>query len=91
MTHLTPIGGEGLGAYVALPAAGTGPLLVVLQEIFGVNANIRALCDEYAQEGYVAIAPDLFWRQGRGIDIDPSSEQSYWPNEPVGFDGECPG
>ncbi|QPS10353.1 dienelactone hydrolase family protein [Delftia acidovorans] len=76
MTHLTPIGGEGLGAYVALPAAGTGPLLVVLQEIFGVNANIRALCDEYAQEGYVAIAPDLFWRQGRGIDIDPSSEQA---------------
>lgn len=76
MTHLTPIGTAGLAAYVALPAAGHGPLLLVLQEIFGVNANIRALCDGYAQEGYVAVAPDLFWRQGPGVDIDPSAPQA---------------
>lgn len=72
MNNLTPIGVQGLSAYVAMPAAGTGPLLLVLQEIFGVNANIRSLCDGYAAEGYVAVAPDLFWRQRPGVDIDPA-------------------
>lgn len=72
MNKLTAITTEGLGAYISLPSGGTGPLLIVLQEIFGVNANIRSLCDTYAAEGYVAMAPDLFWRQGAGIDIDPS-------------------
>lgn len=76
MSTLTSIDDAGLGAYIALPSAGTGPLLVVLQEIFGVNANIRALCDGFAEEGYVAVAPDLFWRQGRGIDIDPAAPGS---------------
>ena len=71
MTDLTAIGTKGLGAYVARPAAGTGPLLLVLQEIFGINRHVRALCDLYAEEGYVAVAPDLFWRQARGVDIDP--------------------
>lgn len=73
MKPLTPIEAQGLSAYVALPAAGCGPLLLVLQEIFGVNRNIRELCDLYAEEGYVAVAPDLFWRQGIGIDIDPGA------------------
>jgi len=72
MNHLTAINPQGLSAYVARPAAGTGPLLLVLQEIFGVNKNIRDLCDEFAAEGYLAMAPDLFWRQQVGIDIDPS-------------------
>lgn len=73
MNHLISIGSAGLSAYVALPAEKKGPLLLILQEIFGVNANIRAICDEFAEEGYVAVAPDLFWRQERGIDIDPSA------------------
>ncbi len=71
MTELTAIGTQGLGAYVARPPSGHGPLLLVLQEIFGINRHVRALCDLFAEEGYVAVAPDLFWRQGRGIDIDP--------------------
>ena len=73
MSQLTPIRARGLGAYIALPETGTGPLLIVLQEIFGVNANIRALCHGFAEEGYVAVAPDLFWRQGQGIEIDPAT------------------
>ncbi|PZQ77371.1 MAG: carboxymethylenebutenolidase [Variovorax paradoxus] len=73
MSSLIPIGQDGLSVHMSLPASGSGPLLLVLQEIFGINANIRALCDEFAAEGYVAMAPDLFWRQGRGIDIDPAA------------------
>lgn len=76
MTQLTPIGSNGLSAFVALPADKNGPLLIVLQEIFGINANIRKICENFAAEGYVAIAPDLFWRQGVGIDIDPASSNA---------------
>lgn len=76
MSLLTPIHTQGLGAYIARPEGGTGPLLIVLQEIFGVNANIRALCDGFAEEGYVAVAPDLFWRQRPGVEIDPAAPGS---------------
>ncbi|GAY11315.1 dienelactone hydrolase family protein [Pseudonocardia sp. N23] len=49
-------------AYRALPESGSGPGLLVFQEIFGVNDNIRGICDRLAGEGYVALAPDMFWR-----------------------------
>lgn len=55
--------------YLALPSAGTGPGLVIAQEIFGVNATMREVADAYAQEGYVALVPDLFWRQQPGIEL----------------------
>jgi hypothetical protein len=50
-------------AYVSRPAKLSAPAVVVLQELFGVNADIRATCDELAKQGFIAIAPDLFWRQ----------------------------
>jgi carboxymethylenebutenolidase len=56
-------------AYVARPAQGSGPALVMLQEIFGINAYMRTMADRYAEEGYVAIVPDLFWRQEAGVDL----------------------
>ena len=59
-------GGE-FSAYLALPAGGRGPGVVVLQEIFGVNRYLRDVCDWYAARGFVAICPDLFWR------IEPGS------------------
>jgi carboxymethylenebutenolidase len=59
-------------AYAARPARGSGPGIVILQEIFGVNANLRRVCDALAEEGYVAIAPDLFWRIEPGVDLDYS-------------------
>lgn len=59
------------GGYLSLPQEQRGPLLLVLQEIFGVNDNIQSVCDEFAQEGYVAFAPDLFWRQRPGIRLEP--------------------
>ncbi len=48
--------------YLALPESGSGPGLVLAQEIFGVNHVMKALADKYAEEGYVVLVPDLFWR-----------------------------
>ncbi|MBN8508270.1 MAG: dienelactone hydrolase family protein, partial [Burkholderiales bacterium] len=56
-------------AYLALPPAGTGPGLLLLQEIFGVNVHIRAVAEQYALDGFVVLAPDLFWQQVRRLDI----------------------
>jgi carboxymethylenebutenolidase len=57
------------GAYLTRPDAPKAPAIVVLQEIFGVNDHIRAICDRYAQEGYIAIAPDIFWRLQPGMEL----------------------
>lgn len=46
--------------YLAIPASGSGPGILLLQEIFGVNASMRSVADYYAEEGYVVLAPDLF-------------------------------
>ncbi|HXW84602.1 MAG TPA: dienelactone hydrolase family protein [Candidatus Binataceae bacterium] len=62
--------GGSFGGYLSRPGAGRGPVVIVLQEIFGVNAHIRAVCDRYAEEGYLAFAPDIFWRVERGIELD---------------------
>ncbi len=61
-------------AYLSAPDDHRGVVVVVLQEIFGVNANIRTIADDFAAEGYVAVAPDLFWRQDHGVQLDPSSD-----------------
>jgi carboxymethylenebutenolidase len=50
---------------------------VVLQEIFGVNADIRATCDELAVNGFIAVAPDLFWRDAPGLDLNSWSESDW--------------
>lgn len=55
--------------YLAVPARGSGPGILLLQEIFGVNAHIRAVADLYAEEGYVVLAPDLFWRLEPKVDL----------------------
>jgi len=57
------------GAYLSLPRGGKGPGIVLLQEIFGVNQHIRNVADQYAADGYVVLAPDLFWRQGARIEL----------------------
>src|ERR1700756_578661 len=64
-------------AYISRPASLPAPAVVVLQELFGVNADIRATCDELAVHGFVAIAPDLFWRQEPGVDLDVRSEADW--------------
>jgi carboxymethylenebutenolidase len=57
--------------YVAEPAGTAGAAIIVIQEIFGVNAGIRAKCDQWAAKGYLALAPDLFWRLEPDFEVDP--------------------
>lgn len=61
-------------AYVAEPAGPVKAAIVVVQEIFGVNRGIRKMCDDWAAEGYLAIAPDLFWRIEPGVELDADIE-----------------
>ncbi len=61
--------GGSFKAYLATPEKGSGPGIVLLQEIFGINAYIRGVADYYAEEGYVVLAPDLFWRIEPGIEL----------------------
>lgn len=65
-------------AYVAQPVgAGPWPAVVVIQEIFGVNRFVRQTADELADLGYLAIAPDLFWRQEPGVDLTDETEAEW--------------
>ena len=76
--HITIQGRDGaFDAYVARPKASPAPAVVVLQELFGVNADIRKTCDELAQQGFIAVAPDLFWRQEPGVDLTVTSEADW--------------
>ena len=56
-------------AYLALPSAGRGPGLLLYQEIFGVNHHIRTVAEQYALDGFVVLAPDVFWQQQRRLEI----------------------
>src|SRR5271155_4214762 len=64
-------------AYIARPKNSPAPAVVVLQELFGVNADIRKHCDELAEQGFLALAPDLFWRQEPGVDLNVTSEADW--------------
>ena len=64
--------GDGSGSfrgYLALPAGGSGPGLVLAQEIFGINSTMRDVADYYAEEGYVVLVPDIFWRQEPNVEL----------------------
>ena len=63
------------GVYVARPEGAPKAAIIVIQEIFGVNAGIRDKCDLLARDGYLAAAPDLFFRFSPGIELDPDVEE----------------
>jgi carboxymethylenebutenolidase len=69
MTSIKSFDGGEFEGYLALPASGYGPGIVVLQEIFGVNAYMRSVADWYAAHGFVAVCPDLFWRMEPGVQL----------------------
>lgn len=73
--QLTAEDGHTLNAYVAEPAKPNGRAVVIAQEIFGVNEHIRRVTDDYAREGYWAIAPALFDR------VQPGIELGYGPED----------
>src|SRR6266571_3883771 len=76
--HITIEGRDGaFGAYISRPKTLPAPAVVVLQELFGVNADIRKTCDELAGQGFLAVAPDLFWRQEPRVDLSVTSEADW--------------
>jgi carboxymethylenebutenolidase len=65
------------GVYIARPRTLPAPAVVVLHEVFGVNADIRKTSDELAEQGFIAVAPNLFWRQEPGVDLSVTSEADW--------------
>jgi carboxymethylenebutenolidase len=63
-------GGAEYSGYLSLPPTGTGPGIVLLQEIWGVNNYIRNVADQFALAGFVVLAPDVFWRMAPRVDLD---------------------
>lgn len=64
-------------AYVAMPEALPAPTIIVIQEIFGVNQEMRDKCDALAAQGYIAVCPDLFWRLEPGIQLTDKTEKEW--------------
>jgi carboxymethylenebutenolidase len=82
--RLTATDGHQLDAYAARPKGEPIAGLVVVQEIFGVNQHIRSVTDGYAKDGFLAVAPALFDRYERGVDIgyegaDLQKAMSFFP------------
>lgn len=69
--------GGSFSGYLATPASGKGPGILVIQEIFGVNKVMRDLTDGFAAQGYTALCPDLFWRQEPGIQLTDKTEADW--------------
>lgn len=61
--------GKEFNAYAAMGKNGHGPGIIVIQEIFGVNAAMRSICDGLAAQGYLVVCPDLYWRQKPNISL----------------------
>ncbi|MET3383238.1 dienelactone hydrolase family protein [Variovorax paradoxus] len=66
--------GGSFNAYVARPQKLPAPAIVVIHEVFGVNADMRQTCDELAAQGYLAVCPDLFWRIAPGLDLSDRTQ-----------------
>ncbi|HIF25346.1 MAG TPA: dienelactone hydrolase family protein [Micavibrio sp.] len=70
-------GGGSFKAYVAMPEKLPAPTVVVIQEIFGINQVMRDKCKWLAEEGYIAVCPDLFWRIEPGIELTDKTEEEW--------------
>src|SRR5436305_12776482 len=78
MISIAALDGAGsFNAYCAEPAGRPHGAIVVIQEIFGVNAGIQRKCDLLAEAGYLAVAPDLFWRLEPGVELDPDIPDQF--------------
>ncbi|OYU01161.1 MAG: carboxymethylenebutenolidase [Sphingomonadaceae bacterium PASS1] len=73
-------------AYLAAPVGAAKGAIIVIPEIFGVNAGIRQKCDRLANDGYLAIAPDIFWRFAPGVELNPDVEAQL--QEAFGYFGQ---
>jgi carboxymethylenebutenolidase len=76
--EIPTLDGDGMiPAYVARPEGTPRGAIIVQQEIFGVDAGIRRKADGWAAKGYLAVAPDSFWRQKPGIELNPYVEEEF--------------
>lgn len=78
MPNITIKGADGaFSAYLAIPKAKTGPGILAIQEIFGVNQDMRDHCDAWADQGYFALCPDLYWRQEPGVQLTDQTDEEW--------------
>jgi len=83
-TQIPTLDGTGtIPAYVARPEGSPRGAIIVIQEIFGVNPGIRQKADDWAALGYLGVAPDVFWRQKPGIELNPDVAEEF--QEGVGY------
>lgn len=73
---ITARDGETFNGHVALPATGSGPGLLLIQEIGGVNSYIKAVAERLAELGYVVLAPDAFWRVEPNFSVEAFTEST---------------
>lgn len=79
-------GAAQIPAYVARPAGTPKAAIIVIPEIFGVNEGIRRKADGWAAKGYLAVAPDIFWRFAPGVELNPDVEAEL--QEAFGYFGQ---
>ena len=77
MVTIQAFDGGQFEAYLAVPASGKGPGIVLIQEIFGVNDVMRDIADHYAGLGFAVLCPDLFWRQQPGIQLTDQTDAEW--------------
>jgi carboxymethylenebutenolidase len=77
-TQIPTLDGSGaFPAYVARPEGTPRGAIIVIQEIFGLNPGIVQKADDWASKGYLAVAPDVFWRQQPGVELDPDVPEQF--------------
>jgi carboxymethylenebutenolidase len=87
MVKINALGEDALfPAYMAVPSDAAKAAIIVIPEIFGVNAGIRQKCDRLAADGYLAVAPDIFWRFAPGVELNPDVEAEL--QEAFGYFGQ---
>jgi len=83
-TEITTLDGKGtIPAYVVKPTGTPRGAVIVIQEIFGVNPGIQRKAEDWAGEGYLAVAPDVFWRQQPGLEFNPDVPEEF--QQAVGY------
>ena len=86
-TTIAAMNGEGdIPVYVAAPAEQVTAAIIVIPEIFGINEGIRKKCDDWAALGYLAVAPDIFWRFAPGVELNPDVPEQM--QEAFGYFGQ---
>ncbi|MDG2004960.1 MAG: dienelactone hydrolase family protein [Novosphingobium sp.] len=70
-------GDSNIPAYVARPEGTPRGAILIHQEVFGINKGIRKKTDDWAARGYLAVAPDAFWRQQPGVDLDADVPEQF--------------